>query len=897
MTEVDAGLPEGGAPSLVKDDLKKHDRRRSDPLGVNAGVSTSAFDALEREFNEVLEDLADDPSLDKFRIEYERLFRALKKSHDQERRLARKCREINSEVVEGAAKIQAALRMSREDKETIEELRRDSGRAWAMVEEAHQKESKATETIDKLRGEVDRLSSLIERADVDAAGRESSMRRLAEERDDLQDQIDRGKERNIVIERQLREAEERSGELEDERDDLERRTISLADSLKLQSSEAEREQQRRERAEAVLAEATSNLEKRSKEHIDLQFSSAVTKSRVNQLEKDIREAKKEMEKQVADYEEQGRRIGHLMDSLESQKEKTSAVSDELQNSRAETKLAVVEQARIRSEKDRMERKYESERKEFLRCQQAVADTEADAKASQEEAYALRKELDRMKSREEQAKRELVVLVREKNLHLGRIQRTHDKVKQADEDAMQQDQVIRSLEKDLAEAKEETSKLVAVARRLEKERDRHSEDAGDARLKCSEAAEELRLREVDVQEMKKALTEAGDKMKEQHQEHEATQGDRQRLSKELMDARAEAGVLAEKMAALDREMKVMRGELSAKDSALVKEHYGYKMEKTQKEQQKGEISRLKQTLQQNDDVVNKQDAELRRLGSTIRKMDEDALTQRKEYDQIVNERDILGTQLIRRNDELALLYEKVKIQQTTLRRGEVQYQERLEDLRLLRLKIKDLRRELAVATGGAVNVDEITRELIRKNRELLRERTKVRALSEELENPLNVHRWRKLEGSDPATYEMIQKIQLLQKRLIKKTEQVVEKESIVHEQEKHILELKKILARQPGAGVAEKLSAYQNGMKEKQRQMKAMAGELNMHQAQVNEYKYKIDLLNNELHDMKRKFFEQKRKEALAKEVELSILAESKLLEQEKNLPSKTRFTGGGFAIK
>lgn len=48
---------------------------------------------------------------------------------------------------------------------------------------------------------------------------------------------------------------------------------------------------------------------------------------------------------------------------------------------------------------------------------------------------------------------------------------------------------------------------------------------------------------------------------------------------------------------------------------------------------------------------------------------------------------------------------------------------------------------------------------------------AQALSEELENPLNVHRWRKLEGSDPSTYEMIQKIQTLQKRLIAKTEEV------------------------------------------------------------------------------------------------------------------------------
>jgi hypothetical protein len=48
---------------------------------------------------------------------------------------------------------------------------------------------------------------------------------------------------------------------------------------------------------------------------------------------------------------------------------------------------------------------------------------------------------------------------------------------------------------------------------------------------------------------------------------------------------------------------------------------------------------------------------------------------------------------------------------------------------------------------------------------------VRALSEELENPLNVHRWRKLEGTDPQAYEMIIKIQTLQKKLTSKTEEV------------------------------------------------------------------------------------------------------------------------------
>lgn len=87
---------------------------------------------------------------------------------------------------------------------------------------------------------------------------------------------------------------------------------------------------------------------------------------------------------------------------------------------------------------------------------------------------------------------------------------------------------------------------------------------------------------------------------------------------------------------------------------------------------------------------------------------------------------------------------------------------------------------------------------------------VKALSEELENPLNVHRWRKLEGSDPSTYEMIQKIQTLQKRLIAKTEEVVEKDLLIQEKEKLYMELKNILARQPGPEVAEQLSIYQVG---------------------------------------------------------------------------------------
>ena len=61
--------------------------------------------------------------------------------------------------------------------------------------------------------------------------------------------------------------------------------------------------------------------------------------------------------------------------------------------------------------------------------------------------------------------------------------------------------------------------------------------------------------------------------------------------------------------------------------------------------------------------------------------------------VINERDILGTQLIKRNEELALLYEKIKIQKSTLKKGEIYYQEKVHDILNIRKEISKLKREL------------------------------------------------------------------------------------------------------------------------------------------------------------------------------------------------------------
>lgn len=58
-------------------------------------------------------------------------------------------------------------------------------------------------------------------------------------------------------------------------------------------------------------------------------------------------------------------------------------------------------------------------------------------------------------------------------------------------------------------------------------------------------------------------------------------------------------------------------------------------------------------------------------------------------------------------------------------------------------------------------------------------------------------------------------------------QVVERDLLLQEKEKLYIELRNILARQPGPEVADQVVAYARSLNEKSRQMKAMASELNM----------------------------------------------------------------------
>lgn len=96
------------------------DLTKLDPNSLNKefeemGIDPKTFEALEKDFHQVLDEMLGDKSLERFRNEYEKLHRALKTSYESEKRLVNRCKELNNMIITNAARVKSAIMLTQQD--------------------------------------------------------------------------------------------------------------------------------------------------------------------------------------------------------------------------------------------------------------------------------------------------------------------------------------------------------------------------------------------------------------------------------------------------------------------------------------------------------------------------------------------------------------------------------------------------------------------------------------------------------------------------------------------------------------------------------------------------------------------------------------------------------------
>jgi len=274
---------------------------------------------------------------------------------------------------------------------------------------------------------------------------------------------------------------------------------------------------------------------------------------------------------------------------------------------------------LRHSFSQIERKLAREHTEKLAVEQRLNDTKAPMVQLLQEKNQLEKELDGYRKAELALNQRVEAVGRQKALQEQQTARALELAKDNSDQAKEQERIAYSMEAEVQALKSEAKEQRAMIHQVEKEREKYGVDAAAQRGLYLEAMEEVKLRDLRINELLKDVAEWEKKMKTQAHLYEQVRGERNTAAKALAEAQDTIAEMNRKFKIMTHQTEQLKEEISAKDTALVKESFEHQKVGKRNEQQEQKISRAEKLLKANEDVIHKQDSEIQRLASMVKSL--------------------------------------------------------------------------------------------------------------------------------------------------------------------------------------------------------------------------------------------------------------------------------------
>lgn len=372
------------------------------------------------------------------------------------------------------------------------------------------------------------------------------------------------------------------------------------------------------------------------------------------------------------------------------------------------------------------------------------------------------------------------------------------------------------------------KLLAV---LSAQRDIKGRDNARMTQKEKEAKQHVKIKELVILDLTKRCNEISNRLKEFSALYEVVKNERNKYVNLIQSSTQALAEMREKIRILTNEVEILNNESSAKDAALSKERAAHLQAQHQRDALRQDMNRLLSEYRTKQATVEQQIQEIDKLNIVIGTLERDMLDIKSRYEKAVEERNVTGVQLIDRNDELCILYERANQQQETLKSGERALQTKEMELRLLRLQTEELKRRYDTARKRLPEIAEYKEKIEALEKQLQEERQRTDEYSNKLEDPQNLNRWRPLDGEDPDPDQLAAKIKVLESRLDDKREQLLEKELVYEEVSALTEKLRQqaVARRDSSKYIADELNELQFRIRDTTKKMLACVSELSMYQ--------------------------------------------------------------------
>lgn len=220
--------------------------------------------------------------------------------------------------------------------------------------------------------------------------------------------------------------------------------------------------------------------------------------------------------------------------------------------------------------------------------------------------------------------------------------------------------IKNLENELRAFRDEAVEQRQSIESTAVERDKYEAEATHKNQKYYAVIEDVKLADMEVVEVQKQIIDVETKLKSQQNMYEAVRSDRNLYSKNLLEAQEQVVVMKRKWSILSSTIQQLKQEIVSKDHSLVKEHFAHHRVENEIQMLRNDLTRIRKQIQSSEQIINNQVNEIRKLLAIINDAEAEKERQKKEHAAVIAERDTLGANLVKRNNEVNELYEKIKV---------------------------------------------------------------------------------------------------------------------------------------------------------------------------------------------------------------------------------------------
>lgn len=849
---------------------------------------TEDVDSLEREFNNVMSFLLSDDNLGKFAENYRKLLNAFMDSHKNNMALVEKCRLMNAEIVQNSTKINSVMNLSQDDQRTISGLKFEFEKAWKMVELSQEKEQRSQDIISQLKEESRKLGKLAEQGANDSMNEDNSLENITNTIDILKHEIRSQQEQLDQLTKDSKEWKEKTEKLKQENEsyskEIEESTVALAET-KDEAVNVENEvrglmDQQTEIKREMIAnnESIYTFIDRKKEKEELIKQLAIQKENRRQ---DIRDYMQQKENQLAVVEVAKK-------TLETKKQHNEKVVKDMAKVEAAIKEKEEELMTFDASTNEAVASIKAQEEEFNDVHKRSQNIKNDIKKARARMSQCTDEIIRLQHELFKAEAENIFVKREISLshHVGST--TKNELINQSRNLQAEENITTNVLSDISTIKFDKHEIQLKSEEMMKAIQQHK--ATTTEFKSStytievfikSTQEELSQNEIKLNDIKDQIANYKTQIKILVEQRDLTR-------RQIEQMKAEGESTAKANAALMNEIQNNKVVIRDKDLECIQLHKECELIKDVLPKMEKENDQIRKELKKIELDISQKSSELVRT-RYFKDIAEDNLKDTATVlKSIKSQTKVSETRNNYIFNEASVLREKAEAIKWNIKCEAGQYakiKQKVADLKAELIKLVQKKKELLTISQHR---DVLFREYIQAQKTLLGYRGKVTALEEELEKPINVHRWVFLEGTNPEHLNLIKMTMSLRSRLISKLSTIERLKNDLQVAKDELEKAKKHMKEESKEDNEIKKSFYNDVLAQKDRQLKIIEQNISQQSLVVDEGKESVVEIRGTLRDTKLEYF------ALKKKVE-EARASSQVQKVKKLLPpAKPRFMAGGF---